>query len=409
MNDGPLEAFRPFPYMPADAAVVTDYDELAEILRSPKMRPEPPVDNDAVIGGTLSKLFGRDHTDRRRILNRLVKPDALETYLDRVLMPSLISSLTKLHALPDADGAYRTDLVSFVRSPFAQLAAAMAGFDPVDSDEVQELMQLVSAMGDHLEARFFLGDHGPLIERGVAAQARFKEAYFAPALASCPFQPGSTVPADRRDMMSLLAVEADPHWHDKELAAREAFADIFAAGVGASTVTMTNAIHELSTWLPAHPEAAPKLADLTFLSAVLQETIRLHPEPPAFGRVALEDVVLSSGREIKAGQWVAAFAGAANRDPRVFGHDSDSFNPERSVAPGTPRYGLGFGGGSHQCLGLRVVLGTDGVGSHAHMLGRLLEAGVIPDPERKPILELSARMIWAYYPVVFTRLDAVLV
>ena len=53
--------------------------------------------------------------------------------------------------------------------------------------------------------------------------------------------------------MSLLAVEADPHWHDKELAAREAFADIFAAGVGASTVTMTNAIHELSTWLPAHP------------------------------------------------------------------------------------------------------------------------------------------------------------
>ena len=74
----PLEAFRPFPYMPGDAAVVTDYDELAEILRSPKMRPEPPVDNDAVIGGTLSKLFGRDHTDRRRILNRLVKPDALE-------------------------------------------------------------------------------------------------------------------------------------------------------------------------------------------------------------------------------------------------------------------------------------------------------------------------------------------
>src|SRR4029077_14025827 len=119
------------------------------------------------------------------------------------------------------------------------------------------------------------------------------------------------------------------------------------------------------------PEAASKLIDLTFLSAVLQETIRLHPEPPAFGRVALEDDVLSTGREIRTRQWVAGFAGAANRDPRVFGDDADSFNPERSVAPGTPRYGFGFGGGSHQCLGLRVVLGTDGVGSHAHMLRRL--------------------------------------
>ena len=37
------------------------------------------------------------------------------------------------------------------------------------------------------------------------------------------------------------------------------------------------------------------------------------------------------------------------------------------------------------------------------------EAGVTPDPERKPIMEPGARMIWAYYPVVFTRLDAVLI
>jgi cytochrome P450 len=137
---------------------------------------------------------------------------------------------------------------------------------------------------------------------------------------------------------------------------------------------------------------------------VLQETLRLHPIFPAFGRVALEDVTLSSGRTVRAGQWVAAFPGPSNRDRSVFGEDADEFNPDRPLAPNTQRYGTGFGAGSHQCLGLRVVLGNDGVGSHAHVLRLLLEAGVRRDPDQVPRKEPTERDTWEHYPVIFTKL-----
>jgi hypothetical protein len=169
---------------------------------------------------------------------------------------------------------------------------------------------------------------------------------------------------------------------------------------------MTNSIDELSTWLPLHPDQEERLGDLAFLGKVLQETLRLHPIFPAFGRVALEDVTLSTGRHVRAGQWVAAFPGPANRDKRIFGDDAEEFIPERTLPPNTQRYGTGFGAGSHQCLGLRVVLGNDGIGSHAHVLKLLLEAGVRRDPDREPRREASERNTWEHYPVVFTKLAA---
>jgi cytochrome P450 len=382
-------------YVPEDAVAVTSYADVMEVLRSSRMRPEPSIENEAVSGGVLTTIHGQDHTTRRRIMNRLVRPAALEHYRD-------------LRAHPESDGTYRANLVEFTRLPFVFFAAALAGFDVRDQGRVSELLALVNAMGDHHRVKWFTGDHRAYVERGLAAKARFQEAYFLPALAACPYRPGADVPADQHDLISLLAAQLDPHWEDRDLATRETFTSVFAAGVNSSSTMMTNSLDELAEWLPAHPDHAERLDDLQFLAQVLQETLRLHPTPPAFGRIAEEDLVLSNGRTIRAGQWVSLFPSTANRDQAVFGPDADSFDPYRELPTGVPRYGTSFGAGAHQCLGLRVVLGNDGVGSHAHVLRLLLRAGVRRDHERPAVREPSERRHWETYPVIFTTLDRAL-
>jgi cytochrome P450 len=392
-------------FMPTDAVIVTAYDEMMEVLRSSTMRPEPPTENEEVSGGTLTTLFGEDHTTRRRVMNRLVRPDALDYYRESLLIPTMKRALMELRRTPTPDGVYRAELVQFTRYPFVQFSAALAGMDTSDPGRMRKLLGLINAMGDHHRVKFYTGDHRPYIERGLAAKSEFSKDYYEPAYEECPFRPGDEVPRTQHDLLSLLAAELDPHWHDQDLCVKETFTSIFAAGVGTSSTMMTNSIDQLSRWLLRCPDQEHRLMDLEFLGGVLQETLRLHPIFPAFGRVANEDVTLSTGRTIRAGQWVAAFPGIANRDTSTFGDDADEFNPDRELPPSTQRYGTGFGAGSHQCLGLRVVLGNDGIGSHAHVLKLLLEAGVRRDLERQPRKEPSERDTWEHYPVVFTKLD----
>jgi hypothetical protein len=81
-------------------------------------------------------------------------------------------------------------------------------------------------------------------------------------------------------------------------------------------------------------------------------------------------------------------------------------------ADGTPRYGLGFGLGTHQCYGLRVVVGNDGKGgAHVMLLKKLMDAGVHPDPDNPP-LDLQKDMSkfsiediprYTRYPAIFDR------
>jgi cytochrome P450 len=394
-------------YMPDDAHAIVRYNEISEVLRSPSLRPEPSMEAAPINGGVLTMTHGADHTRRRRIMNRLVRPDAIEHFREFLLVPAMQRQLQQLYENPAPDGTYRTDLVPFTMLPFISFAAALAGFDMAAPGRDARLLELTNAMADHHRIKWFPEDHDSIVERGLEAKRQFEAEYFGPALAQCPYRPGQEVPREQHDLMSVVAAELDPAWHDENLKVRETFTSIFAAGVGSSATMMTNSLEELSVWLPSHPEAEEKLDDLYFLAAVLQETLRLNPSPPVFGRVAAEDLVLSTGREIKAGEWVALFAAPANREPELFGADADEFNPLRELPVRVPRYGVSFGIGTHQCLGLRVVLGNDGVGSHAHVLRMLLAAGVRRDPDHEAVLEPSERKNFTHYPVIFDDLERV--
>ncbi len=94
------------------------------------------------------------------------------------------------------------------------------------------------------------------------------------------------------------------------------------------------------------------------LPAAIEEVLRYRSPVQAMSRVATTDVRLG-GAEIETGDGVIAWMGSANRDERQF-PDPDTFVHDRN-----PTGHLGFGHGTHYCLGAplarleaRVTLGA---------------------------------------------------
>jgi cytochrome P450 len=115
---------------------------------------------------------------------------------------------------------------------------------------------------------------------------------------------------------------------------------LLVAGNITSTNLITNAVrcfdtHDLFTDLRAEPNA---------IGRAIEEVLRYRSPVQAMSRVATEDVTLRES-EIESGDRVIVWLGSANRDERQF-EDADAFVPDRS-----PNQHLGFGHGTHYCLG----------------------------------------------------------
>jgi hypothetical protein len=188
---------------------------------------------------------------------------------------------------------------------------------------------------------------------------------------------------------------------------------LFAASVGTSTQSIVHTLDLLQDWFAAHPEDLADVTDSTFLLNALCEVIRMRaPFSPYTTRRSNTDAELSDGTRIHDGQELHIEWVRANRDTEVFGEDANDFNPRRPEPQnGFNRYGLGFGMGTHQCYGLRVVVGNDGKGgAHVELLRKLMAAGVRPDPDslptqlKKDMNKFSVEDIPRYlsYPVLLT-------
>ncbi|MDZ5812884.1 cytochrome P450 [Halorubrum sp. AD140] len=80
------------------------------------------------------------------------------------------------------------------------------------------------------------------------------------------------------------------------------------------------------------------------LASAIEEVLRYRSPVQAMSRVAAEDVRMR-GETVEAGDRVIAWIGSANRDERRF-DAADTFRPDRS-----PNQHIGFGHGTHYCLG----------------------------------------------------------
>lgn len=110
----------------------------------------------------------------------------------------------------------------------------------------------------------------------------------------------------------------------------------------AGNITTTNLITNAVRCFENHDP--DDLRNESTLSTAIEEVLRHRSPVQAMSRIAMNDVTIQ-GETIEEGDRVVAWLGSANRDERQF-DAADSFIQDR-----TPNQHLGFGYGTHYCLG----------------------------------------------------------
>src|ERR1700759_3371444 len=99
-----------------------------------------------------------------------------------------------------------------------------------------------------------------------------------------------------------------------------------------------------------------QVTQLTYITQILKEALRLWPPAPAYGITPLKDETIGGGKyKLKKGTFITILVTALHRDPSVWGPNPDAFNPEnfskeaeaaRPVNAWKP-----FGNGQRACIG----------------------------------------------------------
>jgi cytochrome P450 len=344
------------------------------------------------LDGSVVFMNGAEHRQRRKLLNTLLRPDALQAIREDVILPAAQKLLATRLAVPDDDGVYRMDLVDFCHRVFIHFTAQLVGLVGVDTEEgITALSECAGPIAAGTSSQF-LDDRTAINEMALAAKHRYVEEFFRPSRRAfeelvAKVERGEMAREDLPvNIMSFIVAGTEPGYDDERKAIIETTM-MFAASVGTSTQSIVQTLDFLEDWWAEHPEDRALATDETFLLNALCETIRLRaPFSPYNTRMAADDCEVA-GYEVRQGQEIHIERVAANRDTTVFGADAGAFNPHRPN-PGLEqqRFGLGFGSGPHQCFGLRVVLGIEGTGgAHVRLLRHLFEAGISSDPARPPV------------------------
>jgi len=117
----------------------------------------------------------------------------------------------------------------------------------------------------------------------------------------------------------------------------------------AGNETTTNLIGNAMHCMEEVPEQFRQLQeDPTFIPGMLEETLRFRSPVQRTPRLVKADTTIG-GREMKAGQYLYLWLGAANRDPEHFS------NPQVFDMKRSPNHHLAFGHGVHFCLGSNLA------------------------------------------------------
>lgn len=395
---------------------VRTYDEANDILKSPDFfSPLHYRHSYPVVGESIQSLFGETHSTRRRAELVVVSRAALVKYEFELVLPIVEEGLS----VADSDGPRKVDLLDLVKTAVMRVAAAAIGLDDVTTpDEIELLSDIGDRVSNGVQVEWSLLPVDDVIAEALRAKAEFVERFYGPAkvrrvelLSSwrAGGVPDSALPHDV--ITSLLKADGD---FDDDLLLRECL-----FWLSASTATTIHAsahvFMEIWNWLDAHPEDRPLFDDLAFLQRAVGEAMRLHPPIPAQLRCALRDLELTSGRRISKGEQIALDLNAIGRDRRVFGDDSDRFDPHRQGVSALHVYGVSFGQGAHACLGRRLAIGAgngkvEGDVEPAGLIVRLMEVllrqGATVDPDDPPTLRAtSTQDRWARFPLVLCARD----
>ncbi len=169
-------------------------------------------------------------------------------------------------------------------------------------------------------------------------------------------------------MSSLLAAEEEGAHLTREEVLFMCL-EMMMAGNVTTTMLLSYALDRLSR----HPEIYADLrADPSLIPGALEETLRYDFSEISLRRTAREDLVLD-GYEIKAGEMIVAWVGAAHFEEDYFPH-AEQFDIRR-----TPNPHMTFGYGIHACLGAPLARLESKVALE-RIIARFASIG--PDPER---------------------------
>ena len=177
--------------------------------------------------------------------------------------------------------------------------------------------------------------------------------------------------SDPFDLLSqYLKISEEQNLTDKFV--RDGLMNFFIAGRDTTSILMTWYIYfmckyphiekkvfeEIDEIFPDEFEpTVDNLKQLKYLRNVLDETLRLFPPAlPIVGKVAQNDDELPSGIRVKAKQEVCYCNYSVHRDPKYWGEDVESFNPDRWEKPLQHAFQyIPFQKGPRICLGMDMA------------------------------------------------------
>jgi cytochrome P450 / NADPH-cytochrome P450 reductase len=99
-----------------------------------------------------------------------------------------------------------------------------------------------------------------------------------------------------------------------------------------------------------------QVTQLTYITQILKEALRLWPPAPAYGISPLKDETIGGGKyKLKKGTFITILVTALHRDPSVWGPNPDAFNPENFSREAEAKRPINawkpFGNGQRACIG----------------------------------------------------------
>lgn len=306
------------------------------------------------IGGTLIMSDGDAHDIPRRIMTPAFHGKAMLGYLERI--NGIINH--RFARWGDAGAfAFHTEANSMA---FELAAGIMLGVDR--ETDLKRLSALWHRFSDGINGIVQVNVPLTAYGRGLAAKRKMNR-LLARLLADQRKEPNASVAS------LLLHAEED---EDGQLTDEQIVAQLrllMLAGYDTTTGTLAwtmvellrnpSALERLRDEVAAGGEAPLTVEDLSarqrpYLEAVLNETIRLHPQVPVFTR-GLARTIVYSGYELPSG-WLVHLPSVYTHRMADYFTEPDRFDPERFLPPReehkvTPYAFVGFGSGAHQCLG----------------------------------------------------------
>jgi len=306
---------------PRPAFCVTRFAEAEQVLRDGKAFGSGiyPEIHGPFKGVTLRGMDGAQHSRYRGLVVPAFRPSVLASWERERVEPIAQELLDRI--APKGAGELVSDLTS--RFPI-QVICEILGLPRQD------------------HARFLAWsedlNRGPFAPAAGRAAAAAMAAYFRPLIAARRAEPAG-------DLLSeLVSAELEGERLDEEHVL--GFLRLLVpAGAETTYRLLGSALCALLT----HPDILGGLAaDPGRIPAVVEETLRWEPSVTMTMRVTTQDTELA-GQRLALGTPITVLLGSANRDESRWA-DPARFDPARPALPH-----LGFGTGTHVCLGLHLA------------------------------------------------------